>query len=426
MRNKNLLKFLGALLFCVLPSLSLLAQTKYCDSNLNASDGVTTIKLSCQKTSTDTYEMKIEADVEIAGFGGSFIHLNGTSATDMRSLPIVLSNGNKTLTLTMTSTTIPNIYTPLYILMPGEKVFNPGSIDWTANCSGSTFVNLDLSSITSGGTALAGFLASKLTYDVALPGGTTAVPQITAVAVEASLVNVVVTQATSLPGTATIVVSENANPTNKKTYTINFSVFDTSANTECSGISKEDAGQGTFTQGYSYSFKTNAAKTEVTAEFELFDAKDGPVAFAWTYNPNFAETQLDNIGGRKFSKTFAITSETTVFKIACKFAFAGGMAVTKTFEYTVGADCGNPTNIITDQTANFSVYPNPVANTLYVSSDTEVAKISIYNALGKIVKSATPNSLDVNISVVDLPSGQYVAVIQTSDGQELVKKIIKK
>lgn len=426
MRNKNLLKFLGTLLFCVLPSLSLLAQTKYCDSNLNSSDGNTTIKLSCQKTSTDNYEMKIEADVEIAGFGGSFIHLNGTSATDMRSLPVVLSNGNKTLTLTMSSTTVPNIYTPLYILMPGEKVFSPGSIDWTANCSGSTFVNLDLSSITSGGTALAGFLASKLTYDVALPGGTTAVPQLAAVAVESSLVSVVVTQATALPGTATIVVSENANPTNKKTYTINFSVFDTSTNTECSGISKEDAGQGTFGQGYSYSFKTNETNTEVTAEFELFDVKDGIVAFAWTYNPDFLETQMDNIGGRKFSKKFTITSETTTFKIACKFAFAGGMAVTKVFEYTVGANCGTPTNIIIDETTNFSIYPNPVVNTLNISSDVDVAKLIIYNTLGKVVKTVAPNASEVNISVADLPSGQYVAVIQTSDGQELVKKIIKK
>lgn len=425
MRNKNLPKFLGTLLICVLTSLSMSAQTKYCDSDLTSSDGNTTVKLTCQQLSSDTYEMKIEADVEIVGLGGSHIHLNGTSGTAMNTLPAVLSNGNKTYTITMSSTTVPNMYTPLYVLMPGEKTFLPGAIDWTANCAGSTIVNLSLSSITSDGQTLEGFSASKTTYDIALPGGTTTAPLIAAVAIETALVNVDVTQATSLPGAATIVVSEKANPANKKTYTINFAIFDTSANTACSGISKE-SDEGVFAQGFSYSFKTNEAKTEVTAEFELFDVKDGLVAFAHTHNPDFAETQMDNVGGRKFSKTFPVTSETTIFKLACKFAYVGGLSRTKVFEYTVGDICDNPTNIITDETANFTVYPNPVVNTLNISSDVDVANVSIYNALGKAVKSATPNASEANISVVDLPSGQYVVVVKTADGQESVKKIIKK
>ena len=71
------------------------------------------------------------------------------------------------------------------------------------------------------------------------------------------------------------------------------------------------------------------------------DNKDGVVAYAWTYNPNFAETAMTNIGGKKFSKTFTDQTLNSTFKVACKFAYAGGMSVTKTYEYTVGANCSD-------------------------------------------------------------------------------------
>ncbi|HEY6913528.1 MAG TPA: hypothetical protein VI413_02540, partial [Paludibacter sp.] len=106
---------------------------------------------------------------------------------------------------------------------------------------------------------------------------------------------------------------------------------------ECAGTSTE-AAQGTFTVGYNYAFTTSG--TDVTFTCECLDSKSGLVAYAWTYNPNFAETSMPLVSGQKFSKTFTGQIVGATFSVACKFAYSGGMAVTKTFTYTVGSDCG--------------------------------------------------------------------------------------
>lgn len=108
-------------------------------------------------------------------------------------------------------------------------------------------------------------------------------------------------------------------------------------NTECAGTDTQ-AAQGSFTLGYNYTFTTTG--TDVTFTCELLDTKVGLVAYAWTYNPNFAEVAMTQGTGQKFSKTFTGQTIGASFNVACKFAFAGGLAVTKTFTYTVGNACG--------------------------------------------------------------------------------------
>lgn len=112
-------------------------------------------------------------------------------------------------------------------------------------------------------------------------------------------------------------------------------------NTDCAGTSTAPStpvNGGTFTLGYNYAFTTTG--TDVKVEFELLDEKTGVVAYTWTYNPNFAEAQMTLVSGKKFTKTFTGQTLGAEFKVACKFAFAGGMAVTKTFTYIVGDVCG--------------------------------------------------------------------------------------
>jgi hypothetical protein len=83
--------------------------------------------------------------------------------------------------------------------------------------------NADLSDLKVDGTTVAGFGPATLVYNVGLPNGTTTVPQITSVTMADATASNVITQATALPGSATVVVTSQ-NTLVTKTYTVNFSV----------------------------------------------------------------------------------------------------------------------------------------------------------------------------------------------------------
>ncbi len=110
-------------------------------------------------------------------------------------------------------------------------------------------------------------------------------------------------------------------------------------NTECNGTSKV-ATQGSFTLGYNYSFTTSSNGTDITFTCELLDSRTSVNAYAWTYNPSFAEVGMSLVSGSKYSKTFTGLLSGSLFKVGCKFSYAGGMSVTQTFTYTVGSNCG--------------------------------------------------------------------------------------
>jgi len=111
---------------------------------------------------------------------------------------------------------------------------------------------------------------------------------------------------------------------------------DAAINTECNGCSTASSQGDPFIIGYNYSFSTSG--TSVTATFELLDTKVGLVGFLWNTTTGFVETQMTGTG-QNFSLTITGQTPGSVIKLACKFAYSGGFAVTKTFNYTVGNDC---------------------------------------------------------------------------------------
>ena len=112
-------------------------------------------------------------------------------------------------------------------------------------------------------------------------------------------------------------------------------------NTECAGNSTESTQGDAFTLGYKYSFTTSG--TDVIINFELLDSKTGLVAFLWNRTSGFTESAMSNTSGQVFSYTLTGQTLTSTITVACKFAYAGGMAVTKDFTYTVGNSCGGGT-----------------------------------------------------------------------------------
>lgn len=104
----------------------------------------------------------------------------------------------------------------------------------------------------------------------------------------------------------------------------------------CSQTSKA-AQQGTFSTGYRVRFET--VGSNVTVQFELLDSdKAGVVAYLWRETP-FTETQMDHVSGNIFSKNLGDLPLGSNIRYGCKFAFAGGLAVTQYFSYQVGSSC---------------------------------------------------------------------------------------
>ena len=92
-------------------------------------DGHTVTLTGYHYTDTDNYELIITSEEEMVGLGGSFWYLDGQAGNDIRT-NMVISDGGHTITITATSTEDPQLYTPLYVLMPGEVNFGMVTIDW--------------------------------------------------------------------------------------------------------------------------------------------------------------------------------------------------------------------------------------------------------------------------------------------------------
>jgi trimeric autotransporter adhesin len=177
-------------------------------------------------------------------------------------------------------------------------------------------------------------------------------------------------------------------------------------NNECGGWAT-DAVEGTFTLGYNYAFKTSG--TDVTFTCECLDTKSGLVAYAWTYNPNFAEAGMTLVSGQKFTKTFSGQTLGATFSVACKFAFAGGLVVTKTYTYTVGSDCGvsTDTQAPTAFTAAAGLLTKNSVELLLNATDNNGGAITYtisYGTVPTIIKSTGISSIQKSYIVSGLAS----------------------
>ncbi len=185
----------------------------------------------------------------------------------------------------------------------------------------------------------------------------------------------------------------------------------------CTGTDNESQ-QGVFSIGYNYTFETIGTSVKFT--FEMLDTdKVGVVAYLWKQSP-FTEYPMTNVSGNKF--TYTITNQTIgqTINYACKFAFSGGLAVTKYFSYVVGNNCAlDNTNFTINEDFEFL---NPVKDYLNIKSIHKINKIEIYNLSGSLVYQNSESS-DV-IDVSELSKGVYLLVVY-SDTKRSVKKMIK-
>ena len=73
----------------------------------------------------------------------------------------------------------------------------------------------------------------------------------------------------------------------------------------------------------------------------------------------------------------------------------------------------------------FKFYPNPVNNTLNMSAQDNIEKVSIYNISGQEVINVTPNAVQTQVDMSRLQNGIYFVKAQVN-GQLTAFKVIKK
>ena len=189
--------------------------------------------------------------------------------------------------------------------------------------------------------------------------------------------------------------------------------------TECGGTSTE-ASVGSFSAGYKYSFQTSGTDVKIT--FELLDKdKQGVVAYLWKQTP-FGETQMTNVSGNTFTKTITGQTVGATISYAVKFAFAGGLSVTKYFSYVVGSNCTLGTQTPTELRQFY--YPNPVENNLYLQLLDEQNHIIMTNVLGQTLVEDTVKSFHT-LDMSDFRPGIYFLKVDNSHGIQNLK-IVKK
>lgn len=292
--------------------------------------------------------------------------------------------------------------------------------------------NANLSDIKVGGTTVPGFAESTLTYNVVLPSGTTVLPDITWTKADANS-NVVYTAATSVTGSATIVVTAQDGVATK-TYTINFSVALSNnpnlSDIKVGGTSIAGFTAGTITYNVALPYGTTVvpdvtwtladanstvvytAATSVTGSATItVTAADGITTKTYTINFSVALSNIADLSDIKVNGTSitGFAANTTTYSVVLPYGTTTVPTVTYTITdanatavYTPSATvAGSATIVVTAQdgvatktyTLNFSVA---------LSNDANLTNIKVN---GTSVTGFSSGTLSYN---VELPTGTTV------------------
>nr|WP_315149903.1 family 16 glycosylhydrolase [uncultured Flavobacterium sp.] len=186
---------------------------------------------------------------------------------------------------------------------------------------------------------------------------------------------------------------------------------------QCTGTDSQ-AQQGSFATGYNYSFETIGTDVKIT--FELLDTgKTGVNAILWKETP-FTQTTMSKVSGNIYTYTITGQLVGSTISYACKFEFAGGLAVTKYIPYVVGSSCA--LGVATASELRQFAYPNPVENSLQLQLVDDQNQITLTDILGRKILEDVVKP-DHKIEMSSFKSGIYFLKINNSLGIETIKII---
>ena len=131
---------------------------------------------------------------------------------------------------------------------------------------------------------------------------------------------------------------------------------------------------------------------------------------------------MTKTGEKQFTYTMHGCGIGSTLKLAVKFAFEGGMAVTKTFDYKVGQACTSSVGELSGD--EVSIYPNPVESSLHLSLPQGGSHVWIWSGDGTLVFEQDVDT-QATIDASAWSNGIYFIRIENPRGF-YVDKLIKK
>jgi hypothetical protein len=422
----------------ILGSFTIASSAEYCHSSITSNRGATAY-VTMKSLGGNNYQFIFESEENIVSWnktGSNFYaNVNGIGGYQVsNNLTLVDA---KTLSVTITSTSKPTIYVGAFYVnyANGEHMFSiPMDGDFDAICPGGGAS--DETAPVMGSASVAGTpgynsvtLLLGATDDVTNPVtkfvANDATNSITDKALTADALGNAVLSGLS-PSTVynlTITAKDAAGNVSANSATVSFSTTENTSN-ECSGSDNVSVDGESFVNGYSYSFTTSG--TDVTITVELLDAKTGLMVYLWNRTNGFVETGMTISSGQTYTATLTGQTVDSDITVAVKFAYAGGMAVTRDFVYTVGETCVTTVSRNSLPIESVSLYPNPVQDNLRIASAQEISQIEVKNLLGQTLKTTSINSKEGYIELNGVSAGNYFVTVVLSDGRSLTQKIIKK
>ncbi len=344
--------------------------------------GSTTVRVTAEDGTTQkTYTINFTLDNPSSDATLSDLKVNGSQVSGFGSqvltYSVVLPYGTVTVpTVTATTThTAATAAVTAAASLPGTTsvlvTAQDGTTTKTYTISFTVAKNnvATLSDLKVNGTTISGFAASVLTYSVVLPFGTVTVPTVTATTTDVNATKVI-TPASSLPGTTTVLVTAE-DGTTTKTYSISFTLGAASNDASLSDLKVN----GTTVSGFvktqlTYSVElpagtvtvptVTATTTEATATKVITPAGSLPGT------TTVAVTAPDGTTTRTYFVTFSVAKSTvaTLSDLKVNGSQVSGFG-SQVFTYNVVLDYGTstvPTVTATTTDANATKVITPAAS----------------------------------------------------------------
>lgn len=200
-------------------------------------------------------------------------------------------------------------------------------------------------------------------------------------------------------------LTDPSNPDNPDNPGIPDGASCTYTDTECI----EGAG---FNGRYTVTFTSKGNSIDINVRFEGSYVGLVP-AWMWNYTNGFAESQMVDAGGSQSYKTtiFNCTTEQPI-TVAFKIAFAGGMAVTRQFTYTLGDNCESTS--VEEAYADNDILLHLGEGSI-TAQTTGSAVLSAYSTDGRLVASM-PFVDEYTLYTTSWTTGVYIISIAKENG----------